>query len=595
MGVTWRRRAARGFLKEVSGAVVASRQMRSFLFAVLWASAAAAQPLILEGELPEGGADFVRVPFEVPAGTVEVEVRHPVQQPQNILDYGLDDPLRTVGWGGGNTEAIVVNAQAASRSYLPGPVTAGTWRVVIGKAKVLVKPACYRLEIELRASTSLPAQPERAPYAHAPALSKEARWYAGDLHVHSRESGDAEPTLDEIATFARGRGLDFVELSDHNVASPLTLMRDAQGRHPQLLFVPGVEFTTYAGHANGIGATEYVDHRFGLDGATFEGAVAEFQRQGAVFSINHPVLDLGTACIGCAWKQPIPRDTLGAVEIGTGGWDKTGVLFTKQAIAYWDRLVGQGVKAAPIGGSDDHSAGARMGAFDSPIGNPTTLVFAKELSVPGLLEGLKAGRTMVKLQGPDDPLVDIVPPLAALDSTSDVATLVGSTVRAPSDSAELAFAVKGGNGAVLKLIVDGEEHEAIAITSVDFTARRSFAIPAAGEARLRAEVWVDGNPRTVSGHVFLTKATEPPKGCGCSAPGGGLFLAVLALFGLRRPRGLMATISTRRARDAAGVEAVRLREGRGENRFENSPLLPSLLTFSGWAAPRPPPTIAVTR
>jgi hypothetical protein len=47
--------------------------------------------------------------------------------------------------------------------------------------------------------------------------------------------------------------------------------------------------------------------------------------------------------------------------------------------------VGQGVKAAPVGGSDDHSAGGRRGAFDSLLGSPTTLVFAREPSVPALL------------------------------------------------------------------------------------------------------------------------------------------------------------------------------------------------------------------
>ena len=33
-----------------------------------------------------------------------------------------------------------------------------------------------------------------------------------------------------------------------------------------------MEFTTYAGHANGIGATQYVDHRFGLPGISLDTA-----------------------------------------------------------------------------------------------------------------------------------------------------------------------------------------------------------------------------------------------------------------------------------------------------------------------------------
>lgn len=60
---------------------------------------------------------------------------------------------------------------------------------------------------------------------------------------------------------------------------------------------------------------------------------------------------------------------------------------------------------------------------------------------------------------------------------------------------------------------------------------RDIALPLSGETRLRAEVWVDGQPRTVSNHVFLSKAVDPPKGCGCAQGGAGPLLW-LALAGL---------------------------------------------------------------
>ncbi|MHB8874278.1 MAG: hypothetical protein ACYC8T_11375, partial [Myxococcaceae bacterium] len=217
-------------------------------------------PLVLEGDLPDGGPDFLVLPFEVPAGIGEVEVRHQSLSADNILDFGVRDPERIRGWGGGNTEPALIGAAATSRSYFTGPLPAGTWGVDVGRAKILTRPARYHVEVTLRPAPTLPAQPERRPYEHAPALETGARWYAGDLHVHTLESGDAKPTLDAVATFARGRGLDFVELSDHNTVSQLDFMGEVQPRHPALLLVPGVEFTTYNGHANGIGATKYVDH-----------------------------------------------------------------------------------------------------------------------------------------------------------------------------------------------------------------------------------------------------------------------------------------------------------------------------------------------
>lgn len=497
--------------------------MRASWLVVFFSMSAFAQPLVLEGALPESGPDFVLIPFQVPAGTVEVEVRHPVQQSENILDYGLADPRGFRGWGGGNVEPIVVGERAASRSYLARPLEAGTWNVVIGKAKVVSAPARYRLEVELRTVATLAPQPDRAQTAWTPgaALEPTTRWYAGDLHVHSRESGDAAPTLDAIATFARGRGLDFVELSDHNTVSQLDFMTAAQARHPALLFVPGVEFTTYAGHLNGIGATRSVDHRFGIEGATFDAAVASFAEQKAVLSINHPVLDLGQLCIGCAWRQKLPATSVGAVEIGTGGWDKTGVLFGAQALAFWDRQLAQGSHAAAVGGSDDHSGGRGTGTFDSPIGNPTTMVFAKSLSVDAVVSAIREGRTVVKLQGPADPMVELVVGNAR----------IGDTVK--SAQSTLTATVTGGRGQTLKLLENGVAKETVEVTEDPFVFTREVTSPPSGESRWRGEVWVDGAPRTVSSHLWFTQPEPMKPGCGCSGLDAAP-LVVLALLLLRR-------------------------------------------------------------
>ncbi len=495
-----------------------------WLLPLCLSSVAFAQPLILEGELPTTGPDFVMISFDVPAGTTEIEVRHPVLQPNNILDYGLHDPERFRGWGGGNKEPIVIALNAASRSYLAGALPAGKWSVVIGKAKVLTSPATYRLEIDLRTTPTLLAQPERKDYVPVAALKTQARWYAGDFHVHSKESGDAQPSLDQISTFARGRGLDFVELSDHNTVAQLDFIADAQSRSPELLFIPGVEFTTYAGHANGIGATKYVDHRLGLDGRTFDGAVKGFADQGAVLSINHPMLDLGNVCIGCAWKQKIPKDTLAAVEIGTGGWNVTGLLFTREAISFWNRLLGQGLHLAPIGGSDDHSAGKAMDALASPIGNPTTMVFASELSAAGIIEGVRQGRTVVKLQGPADPMVEL----------SAATARIGDTLRLAA--ATLAVTVTGGQGQQLQVLRNGTVVQTLDVNADPFVATQALTAPADGSAeRWRAEVWVEGQVRTVSGHIWISKPAEPPVKKGCSATGLGPLL-IGALWVLRRAK-----------------------------------------------------------
>lgn len=492
--------------------------MTSVLLALLLSQA---NPLVLEGEVSASGPDFVRVPFEVPAGLAELEVSHTVEGADNILDFGVESPLGFRGYGGGNTENAVIGVAASSRSYLTGELTPGTWNVYIGKAKVEGAPAKYRIEVTSRTAATLAPQPQRTPYVPAAPLAREARWYAGDFHVHSSESGDAKATMDEVATFARGRGLDFIELSEHNTRSQLDYYADVQARHPALLLIPGVEFTTFNGHANGIGATQWVDHRFGLDGATMDAAAAALTGQGAVLSINHPVLDLGNNCIGCAWKHPIPKEHLSAVEIQTGGYDKTGVLFSKQAIAFWDRLLNQGLHIAPIGGSDDHRGGTGTDAFASPIGNPTTMVFASELSAEAIVAAVKAGRTVVKLQGPGDPMVELHVGAAG----------IGDVVKV--EKPEVKARVTGGAGAQLKWVVDGvARDDAVAVDGDDFETSLALDAPSSGEVRVRAEVWVANAPRTVTGHLWLA-VPDAPRGCGCSAGPGEALLALL-LLALRR-------------------------------------------------------------
>lgn len=468
--------------------------------------------IVLDGVVPDDGLDHFRLPFEVPLGYAEIEVRHDDLSDANILDWGLDDPAGWRGWGGGNSESAVLNARAASRSYVPGPIGAGTWNVVVGKAQIAETPAPYHVEVVLRTEATLPPQ-ERRPYVASEPLAPGPGWYAGDLHVHSSESGDAVASLDAIALAAAEAGLDFVVITDHNTVSHLDLLVDAQARHPDVLLIPGTEFTTYAGHANAIGVRGWVDHKLGQPGVTMEAAAEAYAQQGALLSINHPTLDLGDRCIGCAWSQPIPEQNLAAMEIGTGGWTPVGNLFTPSAIALWDGLCAEGRRIAAVGGSDDHRAGTSTDPFSSPIGSPTTMVWAESLSEQAILDGIAAGRTVVKLQDAADPLAAL-----ALEGTDATVT------------------VTGGAGQALVWVVDGASAEALPIDADPFVA----TTPVGDGSRVRAEVWVLDAPRTVTSHLWAEVAAEPPaaeeKGCGCASGGaGGGSVLIGALLWLGRP------------------------------------------------------------
>ncbi len=504
----------------------------AFLFA---ANGRADEVLTFDGIVTAGPPNHFTVEFEVPATTKEIQIEHDDLDPDDILDWGLTSPSGFRGWGGGNSEPAVVTELAASRSYLAGPIEPGTWKVDVGKAKIVGDLGSYHIVVTLRDVPTLAPQPERSPYVAPAPVATGARWYAGDFHVHSKESGDARPPIDEIVTFAKSQGLDFVELSDHNTTAQLDFMNDAQSRAGAFLLIPGVEFTTYAGHANGIGATQFVDHKFDPGETAIAAAVDKFHTQGALFALNHPALDLGDACIGCAWKHDLASYKIDAVEVVTAG---SASLFYANASATWEKIVGdRGVPVAAIGGSDDHQAGQDIGAFGAPIGVPCTMVYANELSVAAILEGVRSARTVVKVNGCKDPMVE----LAAEPEVGEGFARVNAVVT-------------GGAGKEAQFVVDGVALDRIPIDADPFTVSTPVT-GAVGEAhRYRVEVYDQLNLLTVTSHVFVTTPevvppvaidpdVHPAGGIGCAhqpglraigLPALGAAAALLALVGAVR-------------------------------------------------------------
>ena len=456
--------------------------------------ASAQETFRFEGAVPDGPDTYFFLEFVVPEGIEEIEVEHShvPAQTSNILDWGMDDPNGTRGSGGGNRENAIVGIEAASRSYIPGPMPAGTWRVTVGKAKIVPgEPAGYAVDVTLRTSPTLEPQP-RAPYQDPGALSTEARWYAGDFHVHTRESGDARDSLviDEALDFAEAQGLDFVLLSDHNTIGGFTLYEGVQARHPNVLILPGQEFTTYGGHGNAIGATESVAYTVGTDGYTIADAIEAFQEQGALFSINHPSFPL-VSCIGCAWTLEVEPSSIDAVEV------QTAVI---RAIAYWEDLIENGSHAAAVGGSDDHRAGQDLGPLLTPIGTPTTMVYATDLSVGAIREGVRSGRTVVKVFGLDGPMLE----------TALSGERIGNTVSA--DTATLSVVVTGGDGKSLRVIKNRVVMQTVPISGDPFEHQIAVEAPAEGEDRYRHEVVEGPERQAVGSYVWLRKGGSSPDG-----------------------------------------------------------------------------------
>ena len=69
-----------------------------------------------------------------------------------------------------------------------------------------------------------------------------------DLHVHSVHSPDSRVALGAIVDRLSYVGLQGFALTDHNTVAGHAALAEIQAKHPEYLFLPGVEVSTAEGH-----------------------------------------------------------------------------------------------------------------------------------------------------------------------------------------------------------------------------------------------------------------------------------------------------------------------------------------------------------
>jgi hypothetical protein len=109
----------------------------------------------------------------------------------------------------------------------------------------------------------------------------------------------------------------------------------------------------------------------------------------------------------------------------------------------WHQMLNNGQHITAIGGSDDHHAGT--------IGIPATVIYMKELSVQGLIDGVRSGRVFIDVEGKKDRFLDL-----SAASRGREAYMGGVLEAGPSDAVDLTATVKGVPGGKLEFIVDGK-------------------------------------------------------------------------------------------------------------------------------------------
>jgi predicted metal-dependent phosphoesterase TrpH len=349
---------------------------------------------VYEGHLAPGGPDWVYLPVEVPAGVDEIAVSYSYDRPEqaggpgNALDIGIFDQrghdvgsaAGFRGWSGGARESFRIGPTGATPGYLPGPVDAGTWHLLLAPYTVAPQGLSYRVEVSLRPGSSGPEfTPTPAPTR---ASGRGRTWYRGDLHLHTVHSdGQWEPA--DLVAAARGAGLDFIVSTEHNTVTAAGIW----GRHcvDDLLVIDGEEVTTRNGHlvAAGLRAGSLIDWRYRAADDVLPHQVARIHDDGGLAIAAHPFCPY----VGCAWKFGF--DDVDAVEVWNGPWTPDDEVSLRQ----WDAslAVGAGSSWLPaVASSDSHHAGQTVG-----LGQ--TVVLADDLERDAILSGVRAGRSYLAM------------------------------------------------------------------------------------------------------------------------------------------------------------------------------------------------------
>lgn len=419
---------------------------------------------VLKGELTRASFEhYTDVPFDLPAGVTRITIRftYAGKEQRSVIDLGLRDPQRFRGWSGGTRDHMTLSTEDATPGYLPGPLPVGRWNLILGAPNIREGAhAPYEARIFIE------RQPAITEFADAPIAARPG-WYRGDLHMHSgdsdgkckAQSGASIPCpVYRTVEAAAARGLDFIALSDHNTTAHYNALRELQGAFDRLLLVPAREVTTFWGHSNVFGPTDFLDFR--MNGPRWDQArtwIDAVHREGGVVSINHPGAPSGELCMGCGWKvDDLPDGAVDSVEVVNGGtMRETRAADTPfQGFAYWTKLLNMGRHVTGIGGSDSHEAD-RPASEPGAIGSPTTVVYMRDLSVHGFLAGIRSGRVFIDVEGTKDRFLDLTA------SAGELHAGMGETLRLAADQAvQFAVALKGVASGSVQLVIDGRAEPA---------------------------------------------------------------------------------------------------------------------------------------
>jgi hypothetical protein len=153
-----------------------------------------------------------------------------------------------------------------------------------------------------------------------------------------------------------------------------------------------MEITTDRGHANVWGIDRWLEFRC-RNQEEMAQVVKEAHSRGALISVNHPKE------MGPPWTYGMEQQ-FDCLEV----WQLAWFMNNHQSLALWDQLLKEGNRLTAVGGSDYHQElyTGELGVVT--LGTPCNWVFAEQLSVEGVLSGIKEGHVFLS-ESPKGPKV----------------------------------------------------------------------------------------------------------------------------------------------------------------------------------------------
>lgn len=431
--------------------------------------------------------EYLYLPFEVPGGVSRIEIKLTKGSEETKVGVGLFDQ-RGPGYEssgfrgvfGEESSEFFVSAASATRSFTPGRVEPGEWTVIVPVFRT-AGPTEIRVEVTLFSGKQGKTSP---PGPEVGVVNEKPGWYRGELHCHTPQSSDAWASGSSLtpagwAEKAREIGLDFVSLTDHNVASQNRNLEEAADEG--VLLLAGEEMTNwFHGHATvtGLKPGDHLDWRqrplgvpLGPHEARIQSFIAEADTLGAYVSAAHPfAAHLSWQFFADAEADRTARTD--GLEVWTGPFQPDDEATLKK----WDEMLLKGGRIWANGGSDTHGI-KNTGGF-AP-GYPTNVVYADSLSKEGVVSALKKGRTFVT-RAPDGAEVY----LNATGPGGQRQIVGGSVYGEATETVNFSALVRGGSGKLLTLLRDGVPVQATPLAADEQTVTMEQPIGTGGYVRV---------------------------------------------------------------------------------------------------------------